>query len=213
MTSDHLARLKQHAPTLVAITLVVLLSLSLTWQAIALMKTLRAPVSAPQLSSASHDNDQPASVELSELFGDAPVIASSAPETNLQLTLEASFVHPDSSRSAAIIRDQQRKAQRYVIDSEISAGVRLLEVHPDHVVLGRGAARESLYYPASRLRSSADAMPAGSVYEQAEVVNDLEQLQDENYQLLRERMESLRQEMSAAGISSDNSPSETEPSP
>ncbi len=210
LTPARLTRLKSLAPTLACLALVVLMSLSLTWQALQLLRDLRSPVSAPTLLESRQGSSSAGQVPVHELFGAAPVANIPTPETNLQLTLEASFVHPDSRRSAAIIRDQNNKAQRYVIDQEIASGVTLLEVHADHVVLGRGLARESLYYPTKR-PSGISSYQSASVYEQADVTPDLEQLQDENYQLLRERMESLRQEMSAAGITETSTETESSP--
>lgn len=86
------------------------------------------------------------------LFGvaDAGAVAPQsfdAPETRLQLTLEGVFRADDPARSAAIIAQQGRPGELYVVGGKLSGGVELAEVHADRVVLRRGGLFETLRFP------------------------------------------------------------------
>jgi general secretion pathway protein C len=95
------------------------------------------------------------------LFGNAaPQIdpRSVAPnETSLDLTLRGVFAGDDPSLGIAIIGEPNGAERQYAVGAALPGGATLDSVHPDHVVLLRGAVRESL-----RLRRPEDgsASPA-----------------------------------------------------
>jgi general secretion pathway protein C len=189
--------LQTHATTLVAIALILIMSISLAWQTADWLRSLRAPAPATeqnvqlQASVASRQN-------LDQLFGtssrtdDGP-----APATQLNLTLLGSFVHADPERSSAIIRREGSEPQRYGVDSEIANGVRLSTVYPDRVELLRNGKRESLTFP--QRQSSNDQTIYTPSYDAQSSVDELNQLEADNLEQLRERMDALRQQMEASG--------------
>ncbi len=197
--------LQTHTTSLIAIVLILLMSVSLAWQTAGWLRLLRAPAQLEgqnvelQPSVASRQN-------LDQLFGssrqtdDGPV-----PATQLSLTLLGSFVNADPERSSAIIRREGSEPQRYAIDSEVSNGVHLAAVYPDHVELLRNGKRESLTFPQ---RQSGDSQ---SVYSHADdgqsSVDELNQMEADNLAQLRERMDALREQMEASG----SMPPEDEP--
>ena len=189
--------LQTHATSLIAAVLILLMSVSLAWQTAGWMRSLRAPAQPEgqnvelQPSVASRQN-------LDQLFGssrqtdDGPV-----PATQLRLTLLGSFVNADPERSSAIIRREGSEPQRYAIDSEVSNGVRLAAVYPDHVELLRNGKRESLTFPQ---RQSGDNQSAYSHADDAQgSVDELNQMEADNLAQLRERMDALREQMEASG--------------
>jgi general secretion pathway protein C len=189
--------LHTHATTLVAVALILLMSISLAWQTTDWLRSLRAPALVEgqsvqlQPSVASRQN-------LDQLFGDSrqnddgPV-----PATQLNLTLLGSFVNADPERSSAIIRREGSEPQRYGVDSEVANGVRLSAVYPDRVELLRNGKRESLTFP-QRQGSDEQTMYTPS-YDAQSSVDELNQLEADNLEQLRERMDALRQQMEASG--------------
>jgi general secretion pathway protein C len=197
--------LQRHAPTLLGIALLLAMCASLAWQSAAWLRLLRTPVSV----NSTADSETPANTpqpQIDQLFGGSTTANNSAaPSTNLRLVLLGSFVHADPQRSSAIIRSEGNTAQRYTVGSEISSGVRLHAVAADRVELMRNGRRESLSFPLSSsvngsLQNNAQESMAGPLEQLDEMqANDLEQL--------RARMDELRQEMQT----SDSTPNSEEP--
>jgi len=100
-----------------------------------------------------------------ELFGKADaeqVVAApttfDAPETRLKLTLEGVFAADDDpALSSAIVAEQNRPGELYVIGAKMPGNAVLAEVHPDRIVLRRGTTFETLRFSDEpRLLSVAD---------------------------------------------------------
>lgn len=85
------------------------------------------------------------------LFGvvDADVVTAAAPttETRLPLTLQGVFVGDQPETSAAIISQNNRDGELYVVGAVVPGNAELMEVHPDHVVLRRAGNLETLTFP------------------------------------------------------------------
>lgn len=189
-------RLLRRAPTLVGAALILLMSISLAWQAADWLRLLRTP---PQVTAVNPQAAlaTPPLERLEPLFGptgsasDAP-----PPATSLRLTLLGSFVHVDPSRSSAIIQREGSKPRRYSIGDELDNGIYLHAVYRDRVELKRQGRLESLPFPSKRTpgisSSQAETHPGGAL-------EQLSELHDEDAALLRERMDALRQQMEAAG--------------
>lgn len=191
--------LRRHGVTGLCILVVIAMSQSLSWQALDLARLLRATPPAPAAAPVA-PQAQLALDALQDLFG-TPLQARGdqpAPPTSLQLTLLGSFVNPDSQRSTAIIQVAGGKPQRLTVGDPLNAGVRLQAVHQDHVVLSRNGREESLHFP--RLRTPT-ATPRGAQTVTQPPISDQqhEQLQDEDVQLLQQRIATLRQQMEDEG--------------
>jgi general secretion pathway protein C len=196
--------LQQHATALSGGVLVLAMSISLAWQTTDWLRLLRTPALPPSVQSAQQPV-KPPSHTLAHLFGaNMSDSAAAARPTSLHLTLLGSFVHADPARSSAIIRNQGNPPQRYSIDSEISRGVRLTAVHADHIELLRNGQREILAFP----RSQSEQVGQPPAQPVTATPSQLDELQNDNLTLLRERMDALHQQMETSG----SEPSDAEPS-
>ncbi len=83
------------------------------------------------------------------LFGDAaPTVGDgNAPQTAAQLVLAGVLAVPDPKRGLAIIGPSAAAARLYTVGGAVPGGVSLYSVYPDHVLLERGGAIESLQLP------------------------------------------------------------------
>src|SRR5690606_2844213 len=173
------------------------------------LRLLRAPAE-PGDSSTPTALVAPELERIAPLFGTSVATRSDAPPppTNLRLTLLGSFVHEDPDRSSAIIQRDSGKPERYVVGSELDSGIRLHAVYPDRVELERNGRLETLPFPArsgGRGDNSYVYTPAPPAMDPVE---QLDELEEENAELLRERMKELYQQMEAAGTLPDDSPLE-----
>lgn len=187
-------RLKDNAPSLIGMLALTALSVSLAWQSAELLRLVRG--SAQQAPSQSAPSpEQRAQAPIDQLFG-TPRQADSGPPpaTNLQLTLLGSFVHSDPQRSSAMIQRQGQSAQRFAVGADVDNGVRLDAVYADRVELVRNGRRESLTFP----------RPSSSQYSYTPPIetaapDSLQQLDQDNLEQLRQRMQALREQMEASG--------------
>ncbi len=193
--------------------LVIAMSISLAWQAAAWLRLLREPNDS--VASAPPPSVQPPSVDnMQRLFGPASVAGNGPPPaTNLRLTLHGSFVHSDPQRSSAIIQREGSKPRRFGLGEELDNGVKLHAVYRDRVELERNGRLESLPFPASHASNAGVDSDNGEEggygapppYEGTQTPADagdpLSGLQEENADMLRQRMEALRQQMESAGNS------------
>ena len=84
------------------------------------------------------------------LFGDTPQrpgAGPGAPATTLSLILRGTFAGNDPRSGMAVIADAGNGERAYRAGDEVQPGVRLGEVHADHVVLLRDGASETLTLP------------------------------------------------------------------
>ncbi|MGE0625470.1 MAG: type II secretion system protein N [Pseudomonadales bacterium] len=87
------------------------------------------------------------------LFGDAgqtaAVVDNTVPavETRLPLELRGVFVADQPEASAAIVAQKGREGMVYVVGETLPGNAELVEVNPDHIVLRRAGARETLTFP------------------------------------------------------------------
>jgi general secretion pathway protein C len=187
--------LQQHAPALLGLLLVTLMSASLAWQSADWLRLLRAPTT---VADSTLEIRQTAITEplIGQLFGEHYNSNAPAPSTSLRLTLLGSFVHADPQRSSAIIRSEGQSAQRYTLNSEITEGVRLHAVAADRVELMRNGSRESLSFPLERSANS--GLQSHTQDEMADPLEQLSDMQTDDLNQLREHMDALREQMQAA---------------
>ncbi|UVE19077.1 hypothetical protein NVV93_06775 [Pseudomonas sp. LS44] len=188
------------------------MSISLAWQTAGWIRLLRAPV---QVSSNTPQTalTPPALERLAPLFGPSPTSDTTAPpSTNLRLTLLGSFVNADPKRSSAIIQRDGSKPQRYNVGIEVDQGVRLHAVYRDRVELERNGRLETLPFPTRTSNGNNPSVAVPALAPRENSADQLSELQDEDLQQLRERMNALRQQMEAAGtLPSDQESAPTEP--
>ena len=199
-------RLKDNAPSLIGMLVLIALSVSLAWQSAELLRLVRGPVQPPTLQTAATP-EQRAQAPIAQLFG-TPRQADSGPPpaTNLQLTLLGSFVHNDPQRSSALIQRQGQSAQRYSVGMDVDNGVRLDAVYADRVELLRNGRRESLTFPSQQSGQYSYTPPAENSTDDS--LQQLDQLDQDNLEQLRQRMQELREQMEASGTPPEETPAE-----
>jgi general secretion pathway protein C len=77
--------------------------------------------------------------------GNAPAVFN-APETHLRLTLEGVFQAEVPEESAAIIAEQGRPGELFLVGGKIPGNATLTEVHADRIVMRRGNVFETLRF-------------------------------------------------------------------
>jgi general secretion pathway protein C len=123
--------------------------------------------SPPVASSAAAETAAAGAPAASGLFsvpdGQAAATPDIAPETRLDLTLRGVRSAADgAARGSAVIETPQRGQRSIAVGGEIAPGVRLAEVHDDHVIIERSGARESLFISDAAARRAREARPAPS---------------------------------------------------
>lgn len=181
------------APTLLALLLVLLMSVSLALQSVALRRLLLSPAASSSAApeSRSHSTNMQS---LLGLFGSGVTATRSAPSTTMRLTLLGSFVHADSQRSSAIIQLEGNPAKRYATGQELSNGVSLHGVYRDRVELKRNGRLETLAF-SNRKTSAASGLVSPTP--DSETAAQLQALSDEDTLQLQQRMQALRDQLQA----------------
>ena len=114
-------------------------------------ESARPAVRTPDNTPARSANTSINAIVSRNLFGvvDADVAQVAAPttETRLPLTLQGVFVGDQPETSAAIISQNNRAGELYVVGAVVPGNAELMEVHPDHVVLRRAGNLETLTFP------------------------------------------------------------------
>ncbi|AYW41442.1 pilus assembly protein PilZ [Pseudomonas aeruginosa] len=140
-----LRSLAGHAPAVLCVLLLALLSASLASQTRSLRRELAELPAAAAPGAASQPFSGPAR-GVSGLFGGAPSPRGATAGERLQLRLLACFLARREDRSAALIAVAGR-SQRFLPGAEVRPGTVLLAVHRDHVVLRDQGYEERLYFP------------------------------------------------------------------
>ncbi|MDP9939877.1 general secretion pathway protein C [Pseudomonas sp. 3400] len=199
-------RIKDNAPSLIGMLVLLILSVSLAWQSAELLRLVRSPV-AQSLSQTAPNLEQRAQAPIAQLFGTPRQDDSGPPPaTNLQLTLLGSFVHSDPQRSSAVVQRQGQSAQRYTVGMDVDNGVRLDAVYADRVELLRNGRRESLAFPRQQSGQYNLYTPPDETID--DPVEQLDQLDQNNLEQLRQRMQDLREQMEASGTLPEETPAD-----
>lgn len=104
-----------------------------------------APRPQPRLQQAVQQNLAPESAF--GLFGGGGQGAAETAPTQIAITLLGVVAPSGNSAGYALFRLNSKKTVAVTQGHQIEAGVRLAEVHPDHVVIDRGGIRETLAWP------------------------------------------------------------------
>jgi general secretion pathway protein C len=113
-----------------------------------------APRAVPRLEPVVTQGGSVASA--AAIFGSVPRTQESAAPTAIAIRLLGVVAASGSRRGYAVVQLEAKEILAVHEGAEIAADLRLAEVHPDHVVLERGGARETLAWP----QKGATAIPA-----------------------------------------------------
>lgn len=199
-------KLSPNPPLLTALGLALLTVGGLGWLGFSVWSSLSAPPAAgrhaPVSSTAPVD---PLPVILSgNLFGDASagaVAPGTAPARQATgFTLRAAFAPVGGGEGGAIIESDGGEAKWYAIGDEVSGGLRLHEVQPDHVLLDRSGSLERLAFPrlselavtAAPASGTLPGVGAAGVESGAAVPIPADAPADEKARIIRQRLEELR---------------------
>lgn len=199
-------RLNPSPPLLTAAGLALLTLGGLGWIAWSLYGALTAPPAAGRHAPVSTANPvDPLPVILSgNLFGEAganAVAPGTAPARQATgFTLRAAFAPVGGGKGGAIIESTGGEGKWYAVGDEVPGGLRLHEVHPDHVLLDRNGSLERLAFPrlselAVTAAPATGALPgagAAGVESGAAVPIPADAPADEKARLIRQRLEELR---------------------
>lgn len=167
------ADINRHLPTLVAWVLVVVIAWHLAQLIWSLLPsepdfdwTARPAATAAAPTSANRINFS--AIAEAHLFGEAgkepeAVVATTAPDTRMNLKLKGTIAAEDDGFAHAIITDAGGKSSVFFVDDAIPGGASLHEVYVDRVILKRGVTLETLRLPkkSSTLGSSPRVQSAG----------------------------------------------------
>lgn len=88
------------------------------------------------------------------LFGDAsgvktPAVANTEnlPETNLRLYLRGVMAADGEFPGSALIEDEKRNTEAYLVGDELPGNATLRSVHPNRIIIERGGKLENLFFP------------------------------------------------------------------
>lgn len=168
----------RHLPAAVSVLLVVIIAWTLAallWALVPTPEAARwqpAPASTAAGSAPAAKGPDVAFIASAKLFGDYQAAAvadvSTAPDTNLSLTLLGILSGSTDYDSRALIGTQGGTEEPYAIGEDITPGVTLHAIFPDRVILSRSGAYETLRLdkdkPSTAVADSGSApAPAGAV--------------------------------------------------
>lgn len=147
--------LNQYQKPLIAaasILLVVLMAVSLAQSALFFIEemsqgdtTAVAPGQSQRRPTANIDTSQ-----IRDLFGafqsEVVVVQENVPVTNLNLELQGIFTADDPDDSTAIVAQKGQSGQLYGIGDRLPGNATLEAVHPNHILIKRGARTEKLAF-------------------------------------------------------------------
>jgi len=130
----------QNAASLATFAAIALLGAVLaywSWAVLAPQPAPRAPAATPAAGDAS---------AAAALFGKAPQEQRSTASAS-SIRLLGVVADPGGKRGYAVLRLDAKRTVAVTEGAEVEPGLRLAEVHVDHIVLERNGARETLAWP------------------------------------------------------------------
>jgi general secretion pathway protein C len=203
MLENIVERLPISLPLAAACGIAVLSIGALGWQVWSWQQSPEQLASGVGATTVSSEAQDPLPIILShDLFGSAPAAQSGAPAATARVatgyTLRAAFAGTGGS-GGAIIEATGGEARWIGVDQKMPDGVRLHQVHADHVLLDRDGTLERLDFPrltelaaaVSAAASSSVISTSGGESSQAEPI-PADASADEKARLIRQRLEELR---------------------
>lgn len=144
------------APDLLGTLLVVALTLVLAWQLAYWTWVFVAP---PAISSVPESADDVDPAAIARLFGAAAPAGPSSGGSSASLKLKGVIAPTPGVAASAIFSTGSGKDLAVFLDGEVVAGVKLVEVDPEYVVVARGGVRERIDLEARRPGAAPGALP------------------------------------------------------
>jgi general secretion pathway protein C len=138
--------------TLAALTLLGLVLAYWTW-------AWFAPRAEPRAEAVADEGSSVASASV--LFGRVERNQNAAAPTGIAIKLLGVVAASGGRRGYAVVQLEAKQILAVHEGEDIAPGIRLAEVHPDHVILERGGIRETLAWPEKRA-PAATAVPAAN---------------------------------------------------
>lgn len=120
-----------------------------------------APRAEPRAEAAAGDAGNLASA--SRVFGRVERTKNSAAPTGIAIKLLGVVAASGGRRGYAVVQLEAKQILAVHEGDDVTPGVRLAEVHPDHVILERGGVRETLAWPEKKASASPSTKAAESV--------------------------------------------------
>ena len=117
-----------------------------------------APRAEPRAEVAAVGTGSLASAGL--LFGRVERSRNTAAPTGIAIKLLGVVAASGGRRGYAVVQLEAKQILAVHEGEDVTPGLRLAEVHPDHVILERGGVRETLTWPQQKRAPAASAQPA-----------------------------------------------------
>ena len=116
-----------------------------------------APRAEPRAQAAAGETGNLASA--GRMFGRMERSKASAAPTGIAMKLLGVVAASGGRRGYAVVQLDGKQILAVHEGNDVAPGVRLAEVHPDHVILERGGTRETLAWPEKRATAASAATP------------------------------------------------------
>lgn len=165
-----LQKANRHAPIIACVLVIVLSGLYVAAQIRDWLRMVRTPPAYTAQPS------QPVSTSLdleriARIFGTPATQAQLPVASRSSLSLHGSFVHPDPSRSTAIIQIDVQPPRLYRVGEQLQQGLILQRVYPDSIEIMRDGNVENLSFP--EIRAAQPASGNDAVEQQTSQQSDL----------------------------------------
>jgi general secretion pathway protein C len=117
-----------------------------------------APRAEPRAEVAAVETGSLASASL--VFGRVERNQNTAAPTGIAIRLLGVVAASGGRRGYAVVQLEAKQILAVHEGEDVAPGIRLAEVHPDHVILERGGVRETLTWPEKRAAAATAAQPA-----------------------------------------------------
>lgn len=219
-----LSALPARVPLLTASLLTVAMAGTLGWQGYRFwdqeqkQQARQAAQVAPQQQAAPRQQQPDILLASVDFFGRTDPEAEMAarqtenlPETNLRILLRGVMAGDEEEPGSALIEDDRKRTEVYIIGDEIPGNARLRSVHANRIIIERGGRLENLYFPEledssgvnlaavnEQIRQSSTPTPQSQPAQatpQPQRAMGTPQATDERREEIRQRLEELRQRL------------------
>lgn len=205
-------RISSRLPVILAIVAGLGMISATAWQAYGLWQS--ATVAETGTSPSATQNNQQTDRQVPDLSlasvymfgnedeaGTAPEAdIDNLPETNLKLVLRGVMSASGDFPGSALVEDNERQTEAYLVGDELPGSAILRQVRPDRVIIERSGALENLFFPDDEDRSgmalAATDSPTDYAEQEARPASfrgpDTDQSSNNRREEIRQRLEQLR---------------------